>query len=167
MRNALIAAIVAAVVASGSAFAASSLINGHRIKRHTVPPDRLTAAPCLLRTGCDINRWGLIDAGQVAQGPAGSGTETQSSEIGCPAGWAAIGGGFDTGTPDDVVGVAVVLPEHNSYAVIATNESATTSFVRAHVFCVHGAWDASAFRATAMTPQQFAKRVRAYRRLTR
>lgn len=163
MKNAVIAAVVAAFVASGSAFAASSLINGHRIKRHTIPPDRFTTPACLKSEGCDINRWGLVDGGQITQGAAGSANAVQSTEAACPSGWAAIGGGFDTGTPNDVVGVAVVIPEHNSYAVLAANESATASFVRAHAFCVHGAWDSSAAMAAVMTPRQFAMRVRAYR----
>jgi hypothetical protein len=170
MKNAVIAAVVAAFVASGSAFAASSLINGHRIKRHTIPPDRFTTPACLKREGCDINRWGLVDGDAIAQGATGSGNEIQATEVTCPSGWAAIGGGFDTGTTDDIVSTAVLLPAHNSYAVIATNESTTASFVRAHAFCVHGAWDASAFKNDSMTPRQFANRVRAFRaerRLTR
>ena len=44
MKSALIAAIVSAVVASGSAVAATRLIDGHSIRNHTIPETKLTAA---------------------------------------------------------------------------------------------------------------------------
>jgi hypothetical protein len=73
MRSAFIAALVSALVASGSAVAATTLINGHSIKNHTIPATKLTdaAVASLQRNRGPRGRTGATgDTG--ATGPAGA-----------------------------------------------------------------------------------------------
>jgi hypothetical protein len=73
MRSALIAALVSALVASGSAVAATTLIDGHSIKNHTIPATKLTdAAVASLQgdAGPRGHRGATGDTG--ATGPAGA-----------------------------------------------------------------------------------------------
>lgn len=43
MKNAVIAAVVAAIVAGGTGVGAATLLNGKQIKAHSIPANRLTA----------------------------------------------------------------------------------------------------------------------------
>lgn len=105
MKNAVIAAIVAALVASGGTYAATR-IDGHSIKKHSMPLNRLVG---------HLPRGPIGPAGptgspgpQGPQGPAGVGLSVsvvQSADISiaanssgdvrasCPAGARAISGG--------------------------------------------------------------------------
>jgi hypothetical protein len=94
MKTALIAAIVSAVVASGSAVAATKLIDGHSIQNHTIPEAKLTAASVASLKGTPVHF-------TLARGPAvvvppgsGSGASTGESDALCPNGSYPVGGGF-------------------------------------------------------------------------
>jgi hypothetical protein len=72
MKSAVIAALVAAVVASGSAVAATRLIDGHSIKNGTIPATKLTGAAVASLHGLRGPRGYTGVAGvQGAVGPAG------------------------------------------------------------------------------------------------
>jgi hypothetical protein len=72
MKTASIAALVAAVVASGSAVAATRLIDGHSIKNRTIPATKLTRAAVASLHGLRGPRGSSgADGTDGAQGPAG------------------------------------------------------------------------------------------------
>jgi hypothetical protein len=88
MKNAMIAAIVAAVVASGSAVAATKLIDGHTIKNHTIPSTKLTEAAVASLQGDRIR---LVE-GDVHTVPVNSAGHANAV---CPSGWRAVAGGWE------------------------------------------------------------------------
>lgn len=88
MKNAVIAALVASVVASGSALAAASLINGHSIVDGTIPVTKLTGAAVASLRGVREIRLVGGPAVTVAAGAA------QSANVRCPSGAFAVAGGF-------------------------------------------------------------------------
>lgn len=91
MKSALIAAIVAAIVASGSAVAATKLIDGHSIRNHTIPATKLTnAAIASLRTA--PTTFTLVRGPNVDVPP--SNTDAGTSTALCPSGAGPVGGGF-------------------------------------------------------------------------
>jgi hypothetical protein len=127
MRSALIAALVSAVVASGSAVAATKLIDGHSIKNHTIPATKLTEAAVASLQGERGPRGATGPQGpQGPQGPAGQngksitfslakgpsvdvapGSQGTSSAL-CPAGSYPIAGNFfqTNGPSGYLVGIA-------------------------------------------------------------
>ena len=96
MRSALTAALVAAIVASGSAVAATRLIDGHLIQNHTVPATKLTEAAVASlqgppdRDGTSV-RFTLVRGPNVDVPP---GTNAGQSSALCPDGSYPVGGGF-------------------------------------------------------------------------
>jgi hypothetical protein len=108
MKNALVSAVIAALVSSAGTYAASSTINGHRIASHSIPAYKLTAKAIH-----------SLQGQQGLQGPQGvpgnpgtfnpanvliyfSDTETihagQTATLSaaCPLGQVAVGGGAFT-----------------------------------------------------------------------
>jgi hypothetical protein len=97
MRNALIAAIVAALVGSGSAMA-TNRIDGSAIRPHSIPLNRLKGnLPTGFSKVAEVHSAPVtVQAGQYA-----------SAAAPCPAGSKAIGGGFGDAAQDgDTVQIA-------------------------------------------------------------
>ena len=94
MKSALIAAIVAAIVASGSAVAATTLIDGHSIRNHTIPAAKLTnaAISSLRGTPTAATTFTLVRGPNVDVPP--SHTDAGTSTALCPSGSRPVGGGF-------------------------------------------------------------------------
>jgi len=113
MRSAVIAAVVSAIVASGSAVAATRLIDGNQIRPHTISADKLTPSAAASLRGMQGPRGATGATGPAGpQGPKGSAGVTftlvrgpnvdvppsntdagQSSAL-CPDGSYPVGGGF-------------------------------------------------------------------------
>lgn len=90
MRNAIIAALVAALVSSGATLAATR-ISGSAIRPHSIPTNRLTrAAMNTLTAGPAITS--TVSAAAV--------TGLQTVTASCPAGEVVTGGGYLNTTPD-------------------------------------------------------------------
>jgi hypothetical protein len=107
MRSALIAALVSAVVASGSAVAATRLIDGHSIRNHTIPATKLTEAAIASLHGHHIG-FRLVRGPDVVVPPGdGSGASTGQSTALCPNGSYPVGGGFDVTQSFDANAVVV------------------------------------------------------------
>lgn len=96
MKNAIVAAVVAALVASGATLAATSRINGRMIRPHSIPANRLTAAAVTSLIAVPS----LVTAsGTIPNAPAGTvGTPTAITAQ-CPAGSVAIAGGYRLTNP--------------------------------------------------------------------
>jgi hypothetical protein len=108
MKSALIAALVSAVVASGSAVAATKLIDGHSIRNHTIPATKLTEAAVASLHGLRGPRGyrGATGHGTTfsyVHGPVVSiaPLSTGQTSAQCPAGAFAVGGTF--GQPDGLL----------------------------------------------------------------
>ena len=94
MRSALIAAIVAAVVASGSTVAATRLIDGNQIRPHTISESKLTdAAVAALRGNGKTVTFSLARGPNVVVQPS-DGSDTGQSIAVCASGSYPVGGGF-------------------------------------------------------------------------
>lgn len=91
MKSALVAAIVAAIVASGSAVAATTLIDGHSIRNHTIPAAKLTNAAVSSLQGTPT-AFTLVKGPNIAVPP--SSTNAGTSAALCPSGSGPVGGGF-------------------------------------------------------------------------
>lgn len=93
MRSALTAALVAAIVASGSAVAATKLIDGHSIRDNTIPATKLTKAAIASLQGMRGPRttFSLVRGPNVDVPP---GTNAGQSSALCPDGSYPVGGGF-------------------------------------------------------------------------
>jgi hypothetical protein len=114
MKNAIIAALVAALVSSGATYAAATRINGAAIARHSIPQNRLTH--------------GAVMGLQGARGPAGAqgppgkaaidapsvqldqqtstGTPTGwpwTQQTACPGGETAVAGGYMLDEPGEII----------------------------------------------------------------
>lgn len=131
MKSAIVAAVVAALVASGGTYAATQ-INGHAIARHSIPANRLTgnavktftaqkdSAPAPRALAAAVNS--TLDyeqaTGAIAQSP-------QTFTAHCPATYIAVGGGYQTS--DDVQGGGAiensVTPDFNGWTVTVGNLS--------------------------------------------
>jgi hypothetical protein len=148
MKSALIAALVSAVVASGSAVAATRLIDGHSIKDHTISATKLTAAAVMSLQGAR----GLPGA----TGPAGKGAtftyvigayvdiapkSTGMATAQCPAGAFALNGTFsspDGGlvlTASGLGGAASSGNPDGSWDVLAYNPTSTDARLRTLAVC--------------------------------
>lgn len=76
---------------------------------------------------------------KISQCAGGGGEcQVQTATATCPSGLAS-GGGYITGTPDDVVAYAALGPSASQYTVIAINFFPASSYVQAHVICIRGA----------------------------
>jgi hypothetical protein len=101
MKNAIIAAVVAAFVASGSTYAATSMINGRSIKPHTIQANRLTsrAVRSLRSSGVTAPRALAAAVNSTIDQEEATATLTESSPhtitAQCPAGDVAIAGGYN------------------------------------------------------------------------
>jgi hypothetical protein len=114
MKNAIIAALVAALVSSGATYAAATRINGAAIARHSIPQNRLTHGAV---RGLQGERG---PAGQ--QGPPGkaavdapsvqldvqTSTETPTGwpwtqQTACPTGETAVAGGYMLNAPGEII----------------------------------------------------------------
>lgn len=84
MKNAIVAAAVAALVAGSGTAAASSWLNGHRIKPHSIPLNRLAANPGSLP---QVTR---VQGQEYVVQPSTTGF----AQAICPRGQIAISGGF-------------------------------------------------------------------------
>jgi hypothetical protein len=85
MKNAIVAAIVAALVASGGTLAATNKINGLSIKAHSIPVNRLTTKA--------VNSFTVANTNSTAT-PLTTVPQTFTAQ--CPSGELATGGGFTT-----------------------------------------------------------------------
>ena len=95
MRSALIAALVSAVVASGSAVAATRLIDGRLIKNHTIAETKLTdAAVASLREHGGVSFKLVRGPNVVVPAGDGSGASTGLSSALCASGSYPVGGGY-------------------------------------------------------------------------
>jgi hypothetical protein len=103
MKSALIAALVAAVVASGSAVAATRLIDGHSIRNHTISEAKLTRGAIASLHGIrgpegPPGKNGTSVSFTLVRGPnvdvPPSDTNAGESDALCPDGSYPVGGGF-------------------------------------------------------------------------
>lgn len=150
MRSALIAAVVAALVASGGTYAATR-ISGQAIAKHSIPANRLVpkavkaftaqtaAAPAPRALAAAVNS--TLDYEQTT---ANIVETPQTFTTACPAGDVAIGGGYQTS--DDVVGGGAmensVTPDFTGWTVTVTNVSSkndgSTPTLTVYVSCEPG-----------------------------
>jgi len=105
---ALVVASVALFVALGSGAYAAVIIDGHSIKNHSIPGNKLTkAATASLRGqrgpagGFDPNKVSYISSGDVAVAPNPGGTAVGTATAACPSGTKVVGGGFIIGQGND------------------------------------------------------------------
>lgn len=84
MKNAIVSAIVAALVAGATGAAAATMISGRSIRPHSIPLNRLAHLPA------GISNVQLVEGANVTV-PAGSSTGEASAY--CPAGRVVLGGG--------------------------------------------------------------------------
>lgn len=96
------------------------------------------------------------DGPTVSQGALGSGTEVQTSTATCPAGTFVTGGGFATGSIDDLVEYAKSGP--TQYSVIAVNEFNQPGSITAHAVCAGGAGVRAASVRSHKTPRTVTRR---------
>ena len=85
MKNAIVAALVAALVGAGAGSAATTLINGHSIRPHSIPLNRLAKQPA-----AGITKTKLIEGANVT---VAAGAADGQAEADCPNGWTVLGGG--------------------------------------------------------------------------
>jgi hypothetical protein len=150
MKNAIIAAVVAAVVASGTTYAATR-VNGRMIVNHTISAKKLTRHAMRLLRGrrgpaglkgipgpagaIDLSKMSLIDSGNKTVAPGTSITVKAD----CPTGDKVTGGGFSivNGSNDlidaDSSGPNTTL---STWATTVHNKSATNATVHAYAVCV-------------------------------
>jgi hypothetical protein len=132
MKNAMIAAIVAAVVASGSAVAATKLIDGHTIKNHTIPSTKLTEAAVASLHGAGGDRIRLVE-GDAFTVPIHSAGEAIAV---CPSGWRAVAGGWEFITGSGFGVNSSPGPDHPGiWRVTVLNENSGPSSLRAWAAC--------------------------------
>ena len=117
---ALIVASLALFVALGSGAYAAVIIDGHSIKNHSIPGNKLTkAAIASLRGqrgprgltgasgptgpagGFDPSKVSYISSGDVAVAPNPGGTDVGTATAACPSGTKVVGGGFVIGQGND------------------------------------------------------------------
>jgi hypothetical protein len=99
---------------------------------------RGTRGPAGPRGLAGIASISVVDGPATPQCPNGGGTcQVASSEAVCPTGSAVVGGGFETATPDNVVGYAKRI-NPTTYAVIAVNWWAAPSSIKAQAICASG-----------------------------
>ena len=161
LSPAMCVALLALLVAlSGTAVAASNgLILGSQIKNHSIGASKLTPnAVSFLRgrVGPPGSSGAPGPAGpQGVAGPqsialdqvlgtavtqcaaGGGGCQAAIATASCPSDMVAIGGGYVTGTPNDVVAAARVSAA-TAYRVDAVNYWAAPSWVQAYVVCMRG-----------------------------
>lgn len=96
MKSALIAAIVSAIVASGSTYAATQ-ISGRSIAKHSIPANRLTASANKAFTSTGNPRLlasAVNSTLDYEQATTDITANPQTASVFCPAGDVAIGGGY-------------------------------------------------------------------------
>jgi hypothetical protein len=117
---ALLVASLALFVALGSGAYAAVIIDGHSIKNHSIPRNKLTrAAIASLRGqrgargltgpagatgpagGFDPSKVSYISSGDVAVAPNPGGTDVGTATAACPSGTKVVGGGFVIGQGND------------------------------------------------------------------
>jgi hypothetical protein len=117
---ALIVASVALFVALGSGAYAAGIIDGHSIKNHSIPANKLTrtaiaslrgqrgprgltgpAGPTGANGGFDPSKVSYTSSGDVAVAPDPGGTTVGTATAVCPAGTKVVGGGFVIGQGND------------------------------------------------------------------
>jgi hypothetical protein len=155
----VVSLVAPAVALSGSAFAASTLIDGHSIKNRSIPAIKLTRSAVASLHGARGPRGYQGIQGQPGlQGPTGpagppgaNGTfdqsrlqyidgsqvavnpgETKSAEADCPTGTSAISGGFFSSITD--IGFSETFG-HTFHAIAVTNNSSISVNVFATVVC--------------------------------
>lgn len=110
MKSALIAAIVSAVVASGSTVAATRLIDGNQIRPHTIPESKLTDAAVAALRGTSVT-FSLARGPDVVVPPS-DGSQTGQSIALCANGSYPVGGGYVmTQTFETQPAVVVTAPD--------------------------------------------------------
>lgn len=156
VKNALIAAVVSALVASTATYAAGGLINGRKIVNRSIPASKLTPEAVRSLRG----KTGATGV-QGLTGPAGTpghfdpnlvtvvGGTRQSVDAGatveistsCPAGQVAIGGGAVVGT---TANPGIVSASHpfalgvsypNQWDAVVENPSGSAMFAHVDVAC--------------------------------
>lgn len=157
VKNAIMSAVIAALVASTGTYAANSLINGHRIADHTIPASKLTA-----RAAQSLHGQRGVTGPQGLPGPAGpqgvSGAFSISNvttyiganvtiaagasgfaSVACPTGQIAVGGGGEGNgaTLTDSKPSPSISTAPLAWIIAAKNETAGSVPVRAFVICVH------------------------------
>jgi hypothetical protein len=92
----------------------------------------------------------------VSQGAFGSGLEVQTSTATCPAGTYVTGGGYRTGSIEDIVSFALSSP--TQYSVIAVNEFNQIGSITAQAMCAGGAGVVASRAHTTTTPAAVLRR---------
>lgn len=107
MKNAVIAAIVAAIVSSGTTYAATK-INGRSIAKHSIPASKLTPKAVTEFTRIDppsvlagkVSSTIVYERDAFAVGTAGAGPSTLMAT--CPVGYVPVSGGYEATLPATV-----------------------------------------------------------------
>jgi hypothetical protein len=142
MKSALIAAVVAAAVGPGSAMA-TTWINGHSIRPHSIPLNRLMSIPHGKRG--PRGPAGLIDFSKVSVVNSGPGQGVPPGQVGtiranCPAGSKAIAGGYLVTQGNDgriEQFASVPSADLSAWITIIDNTSpTTTATISADAVCV-------------------------------
>lgn len=138
MKNAVVAALVAALVGSGSAVAASQ-INGHSIRPHSIPLNRLASTPARppLRIDYSTGQEYVVQPGSTGFGLAP-----------CPRGQMAVSGGFAVVAEvnaNQIVGLtSEPMAADSGWAAGFQNTGTTPTTVIAYALCTP---DAKAVRS--------------------
>ncbi|MFL5943220.1 MAG: hypothetical protein ACJ75L_08155 [Gaiellaceae bacterium] len=148
MKNAIIAAVVAALVASTTTYAATGLINGARIKNHTIAAKKLSRKAVRQLHGLrgrrgpqgeagliDLSKLGLVDSGDATVAPGATGSVSAA----CPSGTKVVGGGFAiTHGNDDKIDTYSSGPDAalTAWSTKVTNGSHSNATVHAYAICV-------------------------------
>lgn len=132
MRNALVAAIVAAVISAGSAGAAVGLISGAKIKPHSIASSKLTKK-ALAELGGSFDAASLkrVTGPTTTIAPSTSG----SASVACPSGYIAIGGGGSS----DLADLDASQPSgSNAWQVTFYNYATDSASANAVAICAKG-----------------------------
>jgi hypothetical protein len=140
MRKSLIAALVTALTATAVLGATAASGDSHSTKaakskrgpRGPRGPRGFKGAP----GSAGLSHIVRVDGPATSQGAFGSGSEVQSSVATCPAGTYTTGGGFESGTLDNIVAYQKSSP--TQYAVISVNEFGSPNSIKAHAVCAGG-----------------------------
>jgi hypothetical protein len=127
MRVVIASALTAVVVGAGTSIAATKYIDGHTIRPHSLPLNRLVGHLPRGPKG-DVEQTMLTSA-SGALGPSASGSVTAR----CPKGWKVLGGGFSMNGAE--VTESAPIPEIQGWEVMAVDKTGASSFYSAHALC--------------------------------
>lgn len=142
MKNAVIAAVVAAVVASGTTYAAVR-INGNTIIRHSIPANRLTRAAVRRFTSRPLPAAVARSVTSTIQyaaavGVLTTGTDRVTAVASCPAGEVAVSGGYTLGAATKIATVTESSVTADRAGWEVTMVEATDQNVTVYAACAPG-----------------------------